>query len=187
MKNQNLRGHSRKSEGIPRLYVLVVLTLGIPLLGSMPLQAQDSCQPVNDAMHKIYTTPTHLSTTMMGVGEPVKNELIYAGGVIYENVHGKWSHGGVTLQQVMKMEEENRRNSKTACRYLRDEPVNGEAAAVYSTHAERSAPAVKSDGQIWISKTKGLPLRHEEDIDAGSGTKMHHSTRYEYTNVRPPL
>lgn len=39
----------------------------------------------------------------------------------------------------------NRRNSKANCRYLHDESVNGEIAAVYSTHAENSDQ--KSDGQ----------------------------------------
>jgi hypothetical protein len=187
MKNQNLRGHSRKTNETRWLCTLVALTVGILLIGSMPLPAQNSCQPVNDAMHKIYTTPTHLSTTMMLANSPVKNELIYAGGVIYENVHGKWSHSEVTLQQVMKIEEQNQRNSKTTCRYLRDESVNGETAALYSTHAERSDMGIVSDGQVWISKSKGLVLRQEEDISDGGGKKRHHSTRYEYTNVRPPL
>jgi hypothetical protein len=185
MKTQNLTGHSRKSERI-RCFILVALTLGIALLGSTPLPAQ-GCQPVDDAMKKIFTTPTHLSTTMMLAGQPVKNELIYAGGVIYENVHGKWSRSAVTLQQVMKIEDDNRRNSKTSCRYLRDESVNGEPAALYSTHAERSDMGIKSDGQFWISKSKGLALRHEEDIDDGAGRKRHHSTHYDYSNVRPPL
>jgi hypothetical protein len=161
---------------------MAVLALAVVLIGSMPLAAQ-GCQPVDDAMKKIYTTPSHLYTTMSG---GLKNELIYAGGVIYENVHGKWGRSTVTLQQVMKIEDDNQRNSKTTCRYLRDESVNGEMAAVYGTHAERSDMGIKSDGQFWISKAKGLPLRHEEDIDDG-GTKRHHSTHYEYTNVHPPL
>ena len=48
-------------------------------------------------------------------------------------------------------------------------------------------PEVKSDGQMWISKSKGLPLRDEMDVDAGDGIKHHHSTRYGYTNVQPPM
>lgn len=183
MKNQNLRGHSKEAEGIRWLCTMVALTLGMALVGSTPLAAQ-GCQPVDDAMKKIYTTPSHLYTTISG---SLKNELIYAGGVIYENVHGKWGRSEVTLQQLMKLEDNNRRNSKMSCRYLRDEPVNSEIAAVYSTHTERSDMGIKSDGQFWISKGKGLPLRHEEDIDQGGRTKMHASTRYEYTNVHPPL
>jgi hypothetical protein len=166
---------------------MVALLFGIALIGATSLPAQ-SCQPVDDALNKIYTTPTHLYTTMDG---GYKNELIYAGGAIYQNLHGKWAASSVTLQQVIKLEDENRRNSKYSCRYLRDESVNGETAAVYSTRAERTLPetnsSIKSDGQIWISRTKGLPLRHEEDIDDGGGAKTHHSTRYEYAGVRSPL
>jgi hypothetical protein len=78
-------------------------------------------------------------------------------------------------------------NSKTTCRYLRDEAVEGEMAAVDSTHAERRDLKIKSDGELWISKTKGLTLRQEEDVDAGEGVKDSHSTRYDYSNVKPPL
>lgn len=171
---------------IRHISIRVALTLGIALLGSTPLPAQ-GCQPVDDAMKKIFTTPTHLSSTMMLGGQPVKNELIYAGGVIYENVHGTWSRSALTLEQVIKAEDDNRRNSKASCRYLRDESVGDETAALYSTHAERADVGIKSDGQVWISKSKGLPLRQEEDIDAGGGKKRHHSTVYDYSNVRPPL
>jgi hypothetical protein len=75
------------------------------------------------------------------------------------------------------------KKSKMTCHYLRDESVNGETAAVYSTHSETED--IKSDGQIWISKDRGLPLRHELDIEAG-GSKNHHSARYQYGNVQPP-
>ena len=45
---------------------------------------------------------------------------------------------------------------------------------------------LKPDAQTWISKSKGLPLKTEEDIDTGGGDKRHMSIRYEYSNVRPP-
>ena len=67
---------------------------------------------------------------------------------------------------------------------MRDESVNGEAVALYEMHSQNDI--VKSDGQVWISKGKGLPLRIEADIDIGDGDKRHMSTRYDYSNVRPP-
>jgi hypothetical protein len=119
--------------------------------------------------------------------DTIRNETIYAGGSAYIKVSGKWSRSEWTLDRIMKQEQENRQQSKYTCRYLRDESINGEAAAVYSTHSERLHPQVKSDGQMWISKSKGLPLRAEMDIDGGDGMKHHHSTHYEYTNVQPPM
>ena len=85
---------------------------------------------------------------------------------------------------MLKQEQENIQNAKTSCRHVRDEVVNGEAAALYMAHAENEG--VKSDAQTWVSKSRGLPLKTEEDIDTGDGDKRHMSIRYDYSNVRPP-
>ena len=90
----------------------------------------------------------------------------------------------MTPQDMLKQEEENIRDSKSTCRHVRDEMVNGEAAALYMGHSENDG--VKSDAQTWISKSRGLPLKTEEDIDTGDGDKRHMSIRYEYSNVRAP-
>ena len=174
---------------------MVVLTFGMALIGTAPLAAQSGCQAVDDARNKVMTVPTHIYSAMTPIlsngstpppSDTIRNETIYVGGSAYVKVSGKWSRSEWTLQRLMKQEQENRQQSNFSCRYLRDESINGEAAAVYSTHAERAHPEVKSDGQMWISKSRGLPLRDEMDVDAGSGIKDHHSVRYEYTNVQPP-
>jgi hypothetical protein len=171
------------------LSIILGVTFGLSLIGAPRLAAEDNCQPTYDAMSKVMTTPTHIYVTMTAVpnngDKPITAETIYAAGSAYVKVNGKWTRGGMTLQEVMKKEEENRKNSKTTCRYLKDESVNGETAAVYNTHSETGD--IKSDGQIWISKSKGLPLRQEFDIDSGGpGGKNHQSVRYEYTNIQPP-
>jgi hypothetical protein len=82
------------------------------------------------------------------------------------------------------LEQQNRHNanSNDTCRYVKDEPVNGEMTAVYSSHSE--TPKGKIDLQIWISKAKGLLLRQDTDSD---GSKVLISARYEYENVKPPM
>ena len=164
-------------------------------MGAAPLAAQSGCQLIDDAMNKVMTVPTHIYGAMSSVpsngakprtDEASHSETIYVGGSAYVKISGRWSRSEWTMQRLMKQEQENRQQSKFTCRYLRDESINGEAA-VYATHAERAHPEVKSDGQMWISKSKGLPLRDEMDVDAGDGIKHHHSTRYEYTNVQPPM
>ena len=68
---------------------------------------------------------------------------------------------------------------------MREESLNGEPAAVYKVHSETEA--AKTDGQVWISKSKGLPLRQELDMDVGgSAGKSHREMRYDYANVKPP-
>jgi len=144
------------------------------------LAADTGCQPVFEASDRLYTAPVHLYTTMSGT----TTELIYTNSAIFTNVMGKWHRSKMTPQEMQKQEQENIRNSKTTCRYLRDEPVNGEMAALYTEQGETQG--MKFDGQVWISKSKGVLLRTEEDMDAGEGAKNHIAIRYEYSNVKPP-
>jgi hypothetical protein len=65
------------------------------------------------------------------------------------------------------------------CKYLRDEAVEGEAAAVYSDNF--IGKAAKTEGQIWISKKTGLVLRQEGDVDLGAKGKGHQSIRFDYS------
>jgi hypothetical protein len=178
---------------------LVASMFAIALIGATPLAAQGNCQPVLDAMGKVFTTPTHIYRTMAPVSKDggkrtqdmTRSETIYAAGSVFSKVAGSWRGSRIPVEQVKRLEEENIKSSKYTCRFLRDESSNGEAAAIYSLHAEREG--VRSDGQMWISKSRGLPLRHEFDLDAGAGSDkghpdiQHHSVRYEYANVQPPL
>jgi hypothetical protein len=157
-------------------------------LGGTRVAAQDSCKAINDAQDKVITTPTHIYNTMTAVpnsADKHTTETIYLSGATYVKVSGKWTRNTITAQQAIKREEENRKASKVSCQYLKDEIVNGDLAAVYSVHSERADMGVKSDGQIWISKSKGLPQKNELDITSGGSTN-HLSTRYEYANVQAP-
>jgi len=162
------------------LYIMVGCAFGHLLTGALPLAAQDDCKLVLDAMIKLFDTPTHAYVTMDLTGKPQTGESIYAGGLVYAKNDGKWSAGSTT-KEIKEIAEKNRQNNKTTCRYLKDEPVNGEMAAVYSVH--EVSPKSTSDSKTWIAKAKGLPLR--SDIDLGGGS--HISTRYEYGNVKPPM
>ena len=61
-----------------------------------------------------------------------------------------------------------------------------EAATLYKVHNQTANDTV--DTQIWISKSRGLPLKGIYDIDVGGGArgKSHTEIRYEYTNVTAP-
>jgi hypothetical protein len=147
------------------------------------------CQPVLDAMSKMVVTPTHVYTTETAAfradGKPTSNETIYAGGAIYVKVNGEWIRSTITPQEMLRQEQADRKNGRETCRYLHEESVNGETATVYSTHGE--TPDAKSEAQLWISKSKGLPLREELDMDIGGKLgKSHRSMRYEYDQVHPP-
>jgi len=171
------------------LFVLATLLTAVSFV-SLPAQGADgACQAVSDVGRKVLTTPTHIYTTRTAAflfgGKPSTSETIYAGGAIYVRVYDHWTRSTITPQDILQQKKDNQNNSKMTCRYLREESVNGEAAAVYSTHTETEDDKV--DVQVWISKSKGLPLREELDTDVGGKLgKSHSSMRYEYGNVEPP-
>jgi hypothetical protein len=151
-------------------------------------RATDSCQPVFDALAKVATTPNHSYTTNTAVngGKPAEGETIFANGQKYIRSRGHWIGIPVTSQDVLDQEKEKELHGKSICQLLRNEPVNGEAATLYSMHREYGE--VKEDAQMWVSRGTGLLLRVEEDVDnRGNTEKEHRSTRFEYGNIRPPL
>ena len=162
-------------------YALLGFTFAQLLTGGKPLAAQDDCKLVLDAMIKVMDTPTHAYVTMDISGKPQTGESIYFGGLIYAKYDGKWS-AGTTTKELKEIAGKSRQTNTTTCRYLKDELVNAEMAAVYSVR--EVAPKSTSDSTTWISKSKGLPLRSDTDLGGG---KNHISTRYEYGNVKPPM
>ena len=168
---------------------LTILTLAILAVPAVPpVYAADSCQPIYEALIKVATTPSHSYTTSTPAngGSVTETETIFANGQKYIRARGKWMRLPVTSEDVVEQEKEKEQHGKSTCQVLRGESVNGEAAIVYSVRREYGE--VKEDGQMWISKSTGLPLRAEEDFDnAGNKMKEHRSARFEYSNIRPPV
>jgi outer membrane lipoprotein-sorting protein len=163
------------------LYLVVGLTFGQLVIGAKPVAAQGDCQLVLNAASKVFDVAAHVYVTMNMGGTTQTGETIYVAGAIYTKLGGKWGPTPMSMQEMKELDQKNRQTNKTTCRFLKDESVNGEMAAVYSMHNE--GPQGKSDSQIWISKAKGLPLRSETDM----GDKNLVSMRYEYANVKPPM
>ena len=172
-----------------RNYIFVFSVLSLLVMGEPgKARAADACQPVFDALQKLVTTPSHSYTTSTDAhgGKPIEAETIFTGGQKYIQAHGKWMRLPVTTQDVLDQEKENEKNGKANCQLVRSESVNGENASLY--HMQRETENFKEDSQIWISKTTGLPLREEQDIDYGGKIgKRHNSGHFEYSNVRPPV
>jgi len=165
------------------------LALTLVALGNAPFaRGQNDCKVVFDADDRLTATPHHgyVTTTLQGKGaKQVTGEDIFAGGVVYVQVRGAWRKSPMIAEQRQNQQLENRKNARNvSCHLLRNEVVNGEPAEVYSFHAETED--LKSDSLVWISKSKRLILRQEQDLDPGLGDKSHTSTRDEYTNVSAP-
>ena len=174
--------------------VLSVLMLAVLMLATPALTyAVDdpACKPVADAGRKVNLTPNHsYSTTVAGYNknQPENSEMISTGGLngaIYVMVKGKWTRTRLTPGDMVGDKKESEVTAKNTCRYLRDESVNGEAAAVYSSHSVSEVGT--ADTTIWISKSRGLILRQDMDMDVGGSMgKVHRTMRYDYANVQPP-
>jgi hypothetical protein len=147
------------------------------------------CKVVADAVTKVFHTPTHLTSTQTGGAygsAPHVGELIYLRDAIYVKTRGAWKRSPMKPDDMLAQEKENMQGAKSfACRHLRDETLDGEPAAVWSSHTVTDDAT--SDVTIWISSRTGLPLRQEVDLDPGdSVSKTHVSSRYDYRNVGAP-
>jgi hypothetical protein len=178
----NVRGGITMFPNASSTLLLTLISLAAPYV-----MAADSCQPVFDALRKVATTPSHSYTINSTVnGGKAEGETIFVNGKKYIRARGKWMHLPVTSQDVLEQEKEKEEKGKSACQLLRRESVNDEAAILYSMHREYGD--LKEDGQMWISTSTGLPLRVEEDVDnRGNKRNEHQSTRFDYSNIRPPM
>ncbi|MEO8779769.1 MAG: hypothetical protein ABI389_13990 [Rhodanobacter sp.] len=138
------------------------------------------CKTVMDANDKQYTTPVHLYLTRSGT----TNESIATGDAMYVKTKGNWRRSPITPKVMLEMRNDALKEAKSLdCRHLRDEAVNGESAAVYSM--SNVTEDGRTDGQIWISRSRDLPLKSEMDVTTGAD-KTHTSIRYDYRNVQAP-
>ncbi len=187
-----MRRRKRRIVGSANLWNAVLVAAWLcsaAFLISPPARAQSDCKILRDAVDKLTTVPSHAYETETNPARPGSDassvEMITTGGAIYITMKGKWEKSPMSAAAMQAQEDENWKTAKNvSCKYLRDESVNGQSAAVYKTHNEDAD--TKEDGQAWVSKSKGLLLRQEDDIDIGGGEKHHRSTRYEYTNIQAP-
>ncbi len=184
-----LPGHHRLSL---RSYRIFAAALGLAL--ALPFAAEAApdaaCDPMFTAITKLLQTPNHQYMSQSSATDALQNggklrtsESISTSDTSYVKIADKWRVVPFTPQDLMKQQEESRKNSNEICHFLRDDSAEGEAA-VYDAHSETEAG--KSAVQIWISKVNGLPLREEIDLELKDKGKTHSSVRFDYDHVEPP-
>lgn len=118
----------------------ILFTLLITMLQGAPVaHADDSCQPVFDALTKMTSTSNHAYTiftnpSMFG-GKPTNTETIYFHDKAFMMLNGAWVTAPESPKETLARDEETRRRGHAACQFIRDENVKGEAAALYSMHS----------------------------------------------------
>jgi hypothetical protein len=136
-----------------------------------------TCKAVFGAMLHQLSIPYHGYTTMALVpgAKPEASEQINTGKAIYVLSGGKWVVSPMTSKEMFDNEQDNIKNSKSACRAVRDESIDGVSATLYSVHEDLDGTV--SESQLWISKASGLPVHMKmEGIES----------RYVYSDVVAP-
>lgn len=164
--------------------------IAIALVCTLPAHAAESCDPVNDALLKLAQTPNHSFTESSGAiagGKLTQTERIATATASYLLISGKWHKSVMTPQQELQGQKEALKEKKNAsCRFLREEVIQGESAALYTIHDEGEGG--KSDTQIWISRARGLPVKVVIRLSVADGSigQSQVTTRYVYENTRAP-
>ena len=166
---------------------LWLFIFGVPVTAQAQ-KDEASCKTSLDAALKTAATPHHAyTTTAMPGGKNQVAEAIAANGKNYVLVGGSWRASPMSVADLVKQEKENVDSAKVyTCKAIRDEAVSGQATTVYQVRTETEG--LKSDGQVWVAKGTGLVMRVEQDMDTGgdASSKMHMSTKYDYSNVKAP-
>ena len=157
----------------------VLSVLAVPCLVVGTARAQDAgCKPLYDAAVLQARTQSHIYSTMTGPSN-FSMETISTSDALYKRASttgNQWKKSIYSPQDEAKQAAEHSR-LYTSCQHVGDESINSEAAAIYTEVNKDS----QIDGKVWLSKTRGLPLKAELTMSSG-----HISIRYDYSNVRPP-
>jgi hypothetical protein len=143
-----------------------------------------------DVMTKTMQTPSHTYLSMVDTspgGETTNSETIFDGNKIYVKVatgtvSTGWARSELSQQNGTEVTVSMVRDAKVdACRHVRDEMIDGSAAALYSFHLQNEDS--QGDAQMWISKTQGVMLRYEA---VAAADQMRISMRYVFTDIHAP-
>jgi hypothetical protein len=165
--------------------------LGLTLLAAHAAQGQDaSCKQVFNGIKLQANTPNHQYFTISGAqpdSYAQTNEMINTGHARFVLMNGKWQAVPESPREMLKREEQNFKNSKTVCRLLRDEIVEGIATSVYVEQSQTGP--ISSIGTVWIAKNSGLPVREQVNTDSGTGPagQRHIEIRVVYSDVHAPV
>jgi len=158
------------------------LMLSLVALGSLTValtaQAQKDvagCKTVTDATFKTATTPHHAYSTQTQGTKSRTSESIVVNDKSYFQYQGSWRPGMTVADEVQLKKQ----NIDSATVYT----CKSTGAGTYHVHTENSLGRYEGD----LTIQNGLITRVEEDVDIGEvGSKMHTSTKYDYSNIKAP-
>jgi len=165
-----------------RRFPTTISILVIAAAGSAPAvgaNAADTCDVLYSAGIRAVQTPHHVysSTTHRG-GKPQSGEAVYAGGIEYVLLNGKWQRSPMTPQDMLEAAQARLKAHSDTCTLVGDQMVGGQTVSVYKAHDNERG----TEQLVRILKSSGL--LQGSTLTLPDGTVV--ETRYEYTNVRAP-
>lgn len=145
------------------------------------------CQRVLDAILKQGSTPVHQKVSIESAaapGRPLLSEVIRTSDTMYMQIRGQWMAKPYDPQKSATEARAAMQKAPHTCTRVRSEPVDGQAADLYSVQSKTEQFTTES--QIWISPSSGLPLRQRTETQTGGGGSSRHEVRFDYSNVTPP-
>jgi hypothetical protein len=164
---------------------MISMVRAVGIMGALavaPMSARaDDCATVLSAVFAQAKVPYASTMTTSKPGQPVsRNEAVVIGTKMYVQVNEAWQPVPYSAQEMIDQITENAKKSKQTCRKVGVELVDGEATTIYSDHEE--SPRGIVDSRIWISDSRGLPLKIEAHFESG----MSFTSTVRYDNIQPP-
>lgn len=143
-----------------------------------PAYADNSCDVLYLAGIKSVQTPHHVYSTTTKRGKQQAGEAIYAGGVEYMELHGKWLRSPKTQQAMLEAAQEKLKTHPDDCAPVGDQTIDGQTVSSYKVHNKE----LGTTQWVRILKSNGLMQGATLTLPDGSVVE----SRYEYDNVHAP-
>jgi len=152
----------------------------IVAVGPRPALA-DACGTVMDAVLAQAKLSYAGAGDMIRSGQaPMHTEVVVTGGKMYVLVMGKWQSMPFSAEETISTAKQKMAATTHSCQQAGTEAVNSEAATIYTEHADMAGAA---ESRMWISDSRGLPLKVEVKLPGGAMTQ---TLEYRYDNIQAP-
>jgi hypothetical protein len=153
--------------------------LVLAVLAFVPLMANaGSCDAVYNAGIKTVQTPHRLFSTNTRNGKATSSETVFADGVEYYRLDGRWQRSLMTAKEMLAAAEEKLKAQPDTCVVVEDDIAEGQAIAVYQVRNSE----MESESRVRVFKGSGLLQGQSAGVVGQSAME----TRYEYSDVKAP-
>jgi outer membrane lipoprotein-sorting protein len=141
----------------------------------------DACGTLMQAIEAQAKLPYAAAGDMtMAHSAPMHTEVVVTGGKMYVQVMGAWHAIPFSADQTIAEAKQKMAGDKHVCEQVGTDAVNGEATTIYTEHQDKPGAA---QTRIWISDSRGIPLKFELKLPDGGTTQ---TLQYRYDNVQAP-